>query len=127
MDPNAYLQERDAEKAQGVAAIENALDDIEKQHREPDEWERFHLAHAFVMIFTGIYLAAPADVALAMIPPGDRIATVTLPTVFGNCGLVVLRQALRAARDEPVRPFPHLGPVRMIAAEQQRSRPHAIE
>jgi hypothetical protein len=119
LDPDAYLQERIAEKADSIAAVEKALAAIEQQRREIDEWERFHLAHAFVMIFNGIYRAAPVDVEMAMLPPEDRITAVTLPAVFGNCGLAVLREVLRAVQAEPVRPFPHLGPVRLNLEERQ--------
>ena len=116
MEPEAYLQERGVEKEAAIAAVAKALDAIEAQRREPDEWERFHLAHAFVMIFNGIYRAAPADVELALQKPAER-SRVTIPSVFGDCGLGVLREVLRAVGAEPVRPFPHLGPVKLGGPE----------
>ncbi|HXQ51989.1 MAG TPA: hypothetical protein VN802_12910 [Stellaceae bacterium] len=119
MDPDDFLLERTAEKVASIASVEAALTAIERQRREPDPWERFHLAQAFVMIFNGIYRAAPIDVDLAMLPPAERVTTMAIPAVFGDCTLTVLREALRAVKAEPVRPFPHVGPVRLTGADRQ--------
>jgi hypothetical protein len=46
-----HLREREAEKQDAIAALEEALASIEQQHREPDEWERVHFVHGLASLF----------------------------------------------------------------------------
>jgi hypothetical protein len=41
-----HLREREGEKQDAVAAVEEALARIEEQEREPDQWERVFMAEA---------------------------------------------------------------------------------
>jgi hypothetical protein len=55
----AHLREREAEKQDAIAALEEALASIEQQHREPDQWERVHFVHGLASLFSGAYSLRP--------------------------------------------------------------------
>jgi hypothetical protein len=64
-------------------------------------------------IFRGNYGLACTDVAIAMTPPNGRSPVPMLPQdpLYDRCNIALLRDALEEARVEPVRPYPHFGPV----------------
>jgi hypothetical protein len=109
----AHLREREAEKQDAVTTVEEALAHIEQQEREPDQWERVFIAEAIGAIFRGSYGLACTDVAVGMTPPDGRSAVPMLPRdpLYNRCNIALLRDALREAKAEPVRPYPHFGSV----------------
>lgn len=108
-----HLGKREAEKQDAVMAVEEALACVEQQHREPDQWERVFIAEAIGAIFRGGYALACTEVAIGMTPPDGRSAVPTLPQdpFYNRCNIALLRDALREAKAEPVRPYPHFGPI----------------
>jgi hypothetical protein len=109
----AHLREREAEKEEAVMAVEEALARIEQQEREPDQWERVFIAEAIGAIFRGSYGLGCTDVAVGMTPPSGRSPVPMLPQdpLYNRCNITLLRDALQEAKAEPVRPFPHHGPI----------------
>jgi hypothetical protein len=108
-----YLQERERERQNAVAAINEAIDSIEQQQREPDQWERLYLVHALSSLSRGIYRLARTEADLALTPPAERSPMSKLPTdpILDECDIARLRDALRAIAAEPVRAYQHFGPV----------------
>ena len=109
---NSSLDRREALKSDAVAAIEEALSTIEKS-REPDLWERVFLVEAISSIFRGAYGLARVNAAIAMTPPQDRVHLPGLPSdpIYDRCTVELIRKALDEAKAEPVRLFPHFGPI----------------
>jgi hypothetical protein len=112
VDP-AQAANRAAEKAQAVVDIEESISTIEKEGRQPDRWERVFIVQAISMLFRGAYGLARTDAALAVTPPSGRSLTPYLPTdpMYDAFNIAMLRHALREAEAEPVRDFPHFGPI----------------
>ena len=108
-----HLQERERERRNAVAAIDEAFDAIEQQQREPDQWERVYLVHALSSLSRGIYLLARTEADLALTPPDERSPTPELPAdpILNECDVARLRDVLRAIAAEPVRPYQHFGPM----------------
>jgi hypothetical protein len=108
-----HLQERERERQNAVAAISEAIDAIEQQQREPDQWERVYLMHALSSLSRGIYLLARTEADLALTPTDERSRMAKLPAdpILDECDIVRLRDTLRAIAAEPVRPYQHFGPV----------------
>jgi hypothetical protein len=117
----AHLRERKAEKQDAVTAVEEALARIEQQEREPDQWERVFIAEAIGAIFRGSYGLACTDVTVGMTPPDRRSAVPMLPRdpVYNRCNIALLRDALREAKAERVRPYPHFGPIVLTGGAHQ--------
>jgi hypothetical protein len=111
--PDDHHSEREQEKRQAVDAIEQALSTIEEQGPEPDQWERTFLVQAIGALFRGGYRLAAVDAELALTPPSERSRASNLrPDPFlDRCQMSVLRAAFREAVAEPVRDFPHFGPI----------------
>lgn len=109
----AQLQRRQTEKSVALAAIAEVFQLIEQARGIPDDWERVHLAHAIAAVFSGCYGLALAEAHGARVPSVDRSTAASLPRdeVYGQCDLALLKRAWRAAEAEPVRQFPHLGPI----------------
>ncbi len=109
----AHLREREAEKQDAIAALEEALVSIEQEHREPDQWERVHFVRGLASLFSGAYSLAACEAYLALTAPGERSPTVKLPAdpLFDRCNIALLRRVLAAAEAEPVREFPSFGPI----------------
>jgi predicted nucleic acid-binding protein len=105
--------ERENEKAEAVEAIEQALTTIENQTCEPDQWERALLVQAVGALFRGGYRLATVDAELALTPPNERSRAANLrPDPFlDRYSMSVLRAALREAVAQPLRDFPHFGPI----------------
>jgi hypothetical protein len=111
-----HMQRREGDKANAVADIGLALHVIDQQRRNPDTWERVYLVHALSSTFAGCYGLASTEAQLAMTPPDQRGAMPASSTdpIFDRCDLPLLMKALRAAQEEPVREFPHLGPIVLV-------------
>ena len=106
------LTQRQAERDEAVAAISDAVDQIETARREPDLWERVFLAEAINATFRGLYHLAAVGADKAMTPASGRSSTARLPTdPFQSFDLAVLRQALAQVSAEPVQRFGHFGPI----------------
>jgi hypothetical protein len=112
-DERIHMQSREAEKSTAVAEICFVLDHLVEQRRNPDHWERVCLARAVGALFSGCYSLATVEARITMIPPNQRSPFANLPTdeFFDWCDLPLLRRALNEAIAEPVRQFPHLGPI----------------
>jgi hypothetical protein len=112
---------RVAEKAQAVADIELSISTIEQENRQPDHWERIFLVQAISMLFRGAYGLARTDAALAVTPPSGRSVTPYLPTdpLYDGFNITMLRHALREADTEPLRAFPHFGPIVFTGDERK--------
>jgi hypothetical protein len=111
--PDDHHSEHEHEKGQAVEAIEQALSTIEERRREPDQWERTFLVQAISWLFRGGYRLAALDADLAMTPPSERSRASNLqPDPFlDRCNMSLLRAAFEEAAAEPVRDFPHFGPI----------------
>lgn len=105
VDDVEHLDQRAAEKAEAVAAIEAAL---ASAGSDPDGWQRLHLAQAISWLWRGAYQAALANAELAL-TPADEHVPVTDP-VTKSFTVEALRRALAAVEAEPVRLVPALGP-----------------
>ena len=119
-DP-AHDAERTAEKTQAVADIEGSIAAIEKENRQPDRWERVFLVQAISMLFRGAYGLARTDAALAVTAPSGRSLTPYLPTdpLYDRINIPMLRHALREAEAEPVRDYPHFGPIVFTGSDRK--------
>jgi hypothetical protein len=102
----AHLRKREAEKAGAVEALGEVISGIEARRREPDRWERNCLAHAFRMMSSGLYGAARTEVTSAWTPPSGR-SSAPLPSdpSIDGFNLALLKDLLRRAQAEPVKPF----------------------
>ena len=107
-----WTAERAAEKASAVENIEIALRAVESSGCEPDWWEREQLVEAIGALFRGAYRLALCEAELALAPRNERS-----PDTTAKCGdlarfsLSDLRRAFVVAKDEPLRRFPHSGPI----------------
>jgi hypothetical protein len=110
---DAHMQRREEEKSVALADIANALEAITQEHRRADTWERVYLAHALAAVFSGCYRLASTEARLAQTPPDQQSPTPGLPNdpVFNQFDLPLLWKAWNEAKAEPVRQFPHLGPI----------------
>jgi hypothetical protein len=105
---NNYVM-RCFEKASAVECLAAALQEFERRGRELDWWESEHLADGVEALLRGQYSMALCCVDLAFVSKNER-APEARPTrsVFG---FPVLRKAFGAAAAEPLRKFPHFGPI----------------
>lgn len=100
-----------AEKQLAVETVEDALDALDQDDREPDAWERDCLAMAINCIFRGLYGLAETEANLAMTPPNQRGRPSPLPDENLDFTKRLLRDALVQAKAEPVRLYPCFGPI----------------
>jgi hypothetical protein len=108
-----HMNNRTIERDTACAEIGLALNRLSDERRNPDLWERVCLVRALGEVFSGCYGLAITDARLALIPPKERSPTAKLPIdpFIERCDLPLLMKAWRAAMVEPVRQFPHLGPI----------------
>lgn len=114
MNPqDAHMQEREEARNVALADIAAALQMMEHERRNPDAWERVCLVQALVAAFSGCYELAISEARLALTTPDQRSPTTILPNdpIFSRCDLPLLMQVWHAAKAEPVKEFPNLGPV----------------
>lgn len=110
---DVHMQEREEARNVALADIAAALQVMEHERRNPDAWERVCLVQALIAIFSGCYELATSEARLALISPDQRSPTTNLPNdpIFSRCDLPLLMQAWLAAKSEPVKQFPHFGPI----------------
>lgn len=109
--------EQYADAADAAKGIETALSALEKAQREPDAWESGYLAHAIGEYFRGMYRLALIDAGTALTPidrRGDK-GPADQPEKFS---LSALRKAFAGVQDEPIRQFPHFGPIRFTGDQK---------
>ena len=111
--PTDHHAERVQEKADAVEAIENALTTIESQHPELDLWGREFLSQAIGWLYRGAYRSAAVNAQLALTPPSERSSVTNIQSdpLLDRCDFAKLREALQESTAQPVREFPHLGPI----------------
>jgi hypothetical protein len=105
MSNEAHRAQRQLEKDQAVAAMEEALSAIEADNREPDEWEQEQLAQAVGCLFRYAYRLAAIHAELALTPADERSRS--RPRYEGPpFSLSDLRGAYRIALAEPLQDRP---------------------
>jgi len=111
--PANHMQKRESEKADALANIMVALNGMQDERRQPDDWERVHLVYAFFAFFAGCYALATTEARLSLTPTGQRGPNAKLPTdsIFHHADLPWLTKLWQAARAEPAMELPHFGPV----------------
>ena len=110
------LEDRKVERDTAIAEIATVLDRLEAERRDPDHWERICLVRALSAVFAGCYSLATAEARLAGTPPDQRSPSADRLTdpILSRCDLSLLTRALHAVMQEPLREFPHLGPVVIV-------------
>jgi hypothetical protein len=113
MPDEMHMQRRGNEKDAAIAKIARVLNELGEQRRNPDHWERVCLVRALSEVFSGCYSLALTDAHHALTPLDERSPFAKLPNdpLFDRCDLGLLWRALHEAKGEPVREFPHLGPI----------------
>jgi hypothetical protein len=112
---NSYAM-RCFEKASAVECLATVLTTFERSGREPDWWESEHLTDGIGALFRGQYSMALCCADLALVPKKERSPDAR-PTRAERFGLPQLRKAFGAAAAEPLRKFPHFGPIVFGAGE----------
>jgi hypothetical protein len=103
---------RRPEKACAVGSITIALRAMESLGRDLDWWEREHLVEAIGALFRGAYRLASFNAELALAPTNERSREATAKCGdSGRSSLPDLRSAFLVAAQEPLKRFPHFGPV----------------
>ena len=98
------------EKLRAAEGIEAVLSILESAQREPDQWGSLCLAEAVSALFRGLYRLAFVEAGQALMPVDQR-SEEGLPKPTKQFSLRELRDAFTVAEAEPVRPFPHFGPI----------------
>jgi hypothetical protein len=107
------IERRTAEKQAAVEQVAAALDELADCNRPLDQWERVNLIEAIGMIYRGSYSMGAITANIALTSPEQRGMGPPLPAggVYDTISLAQLSQALMLAKDEPLREFPHFGPI----------------
>ncbi len=110
---DAHTRAREEQKSTALAEIAVALHALDQERRNPDEWERVYLGYALAAVFSGCYGLATTEARLSQTLPAGRSSNPGLPKdpIFNQFDLPLLWRAWNEAKAEPVRQFPHLGPV----------------
>ena len=113
MDEPEHMQMRTAERQAAAIFIRDAITSTAKDHQEPDHWERVHIARALNSFFRGAYGLAMTEADLSLTPKAQRSPQARLPTdpFYERCTAAFLRKNLWELCSEPVRAFPHFGPI----------------
>jgi hypothetical protein len=109
--------EQYADAADAAKAIETALSALEKTQREPDAWESAYLAHAISEYLRGMYRLALIDAGTTLTPI-DRRGDKGPADQTERFSLGALRKAFAGVQDEPIRQFPHFGPIRFTGDQK---------
>src|SRR5215831_810520 len=97
--------ERRAEKEHAEAAILRTIEAIEREGRQPDDWEKINLIHALDDLFRGLYRLARTDAELARTPKSHRSPVpIRIDTEMDQVDLTRIRAVLDDAKLESVRP-----------------------
>lgn len=110
---------RSHEKGLAVAAIEQALTDIEARGRSIDWWEREHLAEAVGALFRGLYRLGASSAGLALVPESERSPDARPTRDLDQVGLSDLRREFEFAEAQPLRQFGHFGPIEFVRAAER--------
>jgi hypothetical protein len=97
-------------RRQACARIDYALQQLAMEAREPDQWEADELETAIAALFRGAYPLATAAAEKAMVPKTKRTKS-SPSSSLGKYSRSTLEEAFEQARVEPIREFPHLGPI----------------
>jgi hypothetical protein len=122
------IDSREAEHDHAVLGIRKALDAIEIRDAKPDDWERASLVLAIDMLVRGQYAYALHFVQQTMTPAAKRLR---VERPFDTCldwvGISTLRNALEAARVQPIPQKPDFcpSPLRLQPDQQRLERPAA--
>jgi hypothetical protein len=101
---------KEEQKDKAEAEIGSALDQIEREGGDLDEWQRAQLAGALNSVFRGAYRLAKFQAALAVVPKAERSkAPIDLDPPIADMNLERFRKVLAEAQAEPAREFPHFG------------------
>ena len=106
-----------ADAADAAKGIETALSSLEKAQRELDAWESGYLVYAINNYFRGMYPLALIDAGTALTPidrRGDK-GPADQPRIFS---VSELRKEFAGIQDEPIRQFPHFGPIRFTGDQK---------
>ncbi|HEX7969888.1 MAG TPA: hypothetical protein VF502_16815 [Stellaceae bacterium] len=107
------LDERKEAKERAAAALKEVIATIEEEGREPDEWERVALLQGVNAIFWGGYEIAELDARIAAAPKNRRSSAGGRDhhELLDTANVALLKRALDAAVEEPVRRYPQFGPI----------------
>ena len=111
-----HMKRRQAEKDEAIAAVWVVLNALNAARRQPDLWERICLSRALAALFSGCYSLAMVKARTARTPQDERGHTVslTIDPVIARMDITLAQKALTLAQSEPLRQFPHLGPVEIV-------------
>ncbi len=108
-----HMRQRQAEKDEAVADVWVVIAALEAERRQPDTWECVCLSRSLAALFSGCYSLAMVEARMAGTPHDERghTASLTIDPVVARMDIALARKALILAQNEPLRRFPHLGPV----------------
>ena len=107
------LADRKRDKRIATAYLRESIATIGAEGRQPDMWERACLTHGISALLRGQYSMSAMDAELALTPPTQRSPQWRPPSdpFFARCDLALLANTLAEVAEEPVRAFPHFGPI----------------
>ncbi len=105
--------EQYADAADAAKVIGTALSSLEREQRKPDRWESDCLAQSINAYFRGMYRLALVEAAKALTPISQRGDEGPMEPAE-TFSLSALRSAFTGIRTEPVREFPHFGPIHFV-------------
>lgn len=101
---------QDEWREHALDALASAVAHFDNAGLEPDTWQGWNLAKAFNEMTRGCYSSAAISVRDAMLPQQGRPQG-KIPNDFGTIDRNLLSRLLENAHAEPVRQFPHHGPI----------------
>ena len=107
MDENSRAEEL---HDYALSALASAVAYFDELGLEPDAWQGWNLAQAFNEMTRGCYSSVAISVRDAMLPKQGRPQG-KIPNDFGTINRNLLSRLLENAHAEPVRQFPHHGPI----------------
>ena len=109
-DSAKQLKDRTYAKEQAIDRLEQAFGYIERQEREPSQWERVCLTDGFAYIFSGHYRHATIKAMSALADKENQLPDEKLPldTTY-NLTLVQMKEVFKQLRQAPVEIQPKFG------------------
>ena len=102
--------DRETKKADAIAAVAAAIDTLELENRQLDDWEKMQIASALNSVLRGAYLLALSHANLVMVSRNERSRVpVQLDPQIAEMDLARFRGVLAQAQTEPVRQFAFFG------------------